>query len=294
MYSPGSGGTGYILNSGISNIVNGLGVLPGKQLNAEGTSGATEMAQLLIERYEQGKPAISTLPSDTAYDVYHGQHPGIEGKHEELRAIGYLYGAEVYMVVPEKSPIRSYADLKGKKVGIGAAGSGVAAYNMKMLSYHGIQDGDYTALPLGYSEVVEGIQNGSIDAGALGGATPIATYNELSTSTDVRILSLDEAVLQKFLSENPFYAQTVVPAGTYKGQDEEVTVAGFGGIVATHKDMDEEDIYQITKLLLENPEEVKKMHPSGNMTPETVTRTVGIPFHPGAKRYLAEIGVQVD
>lgn len=295
-YSPGSGGTNYVISAGISQQFNSSKVMPGVMLSTESANGSAEIISSLIGRYEKGAAAFGAPASDIATNVYNGTDPVVKGEHKEIRAVTWFSYAAVHIVVPEKSDIQSIADLKGKKVGVAPKGS--SPYNfMNTLLDEGyglsIED-DLKVIPLGNPEISEGLQNGSIDAGILTGFIPAPLITEISQLADVRLISFDQDILTTFTENHPYYSAIDVPAGTYKAQDEEMTIGAFETMLVTHEDVDEELVYNLTKFVMENEKDLKKIHESFEISPDKVSRGVSIPFHPGAEKYFEEKNIQTE
>jgi len=292
IYTAGSGGAAYILGGGIASIANKY--IPELNLVAEASTGSLGMVQLMDDRSKQGKGAFAVIASDGVYNGYNGQNE-FKQAYPSLRAVSFLYGAELYLVVPQDSSVKSYADLKGKRIGVGAPGSTVASLASLLIEKSGVGKDQYKALPLGYQEVVQGIKDGSIDGGFLAGAAPVAAYNELSSSEDVRIIPVDEAIAQDIVKNNPYYYQAKVKAGAYKGIDSDVPVLAFGVLILTNEKASDDLVYNLIKTLLEKHEELVAIHKTAQqMTPETVLTSIGIPIHPGAEKYYKEAGLLKD
>lgn len=292
IYTAGSGGAAYILGGGIASIANKY--IPSVNLVAEASTGSLGMVQLMDDRSKQGKGAFAVIASDGVYNGYNGQNE-FKQPYPSLRAVSFLYGAELYLVVPRDSSIKSYVDVKGKRIGVGAPGSTVATLASLIIEKSGVGKDQYKALPLGYQEVVQGIQDGSIDGGFLAGASPVAAYNELSSSEDVRIIPVDEAVAMDIVKNNPYYYQTKVQAGAYKGIDKDIPVLAFGVLILTNEKASDDIVYNLIKTLLEKHDELVAIHKTAQqMRPETVLTSIGIPIHSGAEKYYREAGLLKD
>ena len=296
LYSPDSGGTNYVISAGISQIFNSSKVMPEVLLSTESISGSTQIISSVIDRYEQGKPAFGAPASDIATYIYNGEYEPLPGEHKELRAVTWFNYAAVHVVVPEKSSIQSLADLKGKKIGVAPKGS--SPYNFMESLLRGGYDlsieKDLKAIPLGNSEINEGLQNGSIDAGILTGFIPAPLVKEISQLDSVRIISFEKDILAEFIANNPYYSAMDVKAGTYRNQDEDITIGAFETLLLTHEDVDEELVYNLTKFILENESELKKIHEAFSISPDNVSRGVEIPFHSGAEKYFKEKGISYE
>lgn len=289
VYTTGSGGSAYILGGGIASIANKY--IPDANLTAEATGGSAEEIKHLDEKRQQGKNAIAIVPSEAAYKAFNGiaeYKQALPG----LRALNFLYSAELYLVVPENSPIKTFADVKGKRIGIGAPGSAVSAIAVRVIEESGVAKDQFKPLPLGYQEVVQGIKDGSIDGGILSGSAPIAAYNELSSSTDVRIVPVDDSVAQNIIKASPYFIKTKVKSGAYKGVDSDIPVLAYGVILITHEKADEEFIYNTLKTLLDKRQELVAIHKTAEqMTSESALTSISIPLHPGAEKYYKETGI---
>lgn len=290
VYSPGSGGAAFILAGGISSIANKY--IPGTQMVAQAATGSVEMVKLVDERWAQGKDGYAVIATDGIYNAFKGQKEFKEKAYPHLRAISFIYGAEVYLVVPDNSPIKSYSDLKGKRVGIGAPGSTMSYLAITALEKYGIGPTDFKPLPLGYNEVVQGIRDGSIDAGFLAGVAPVAAYTELCSDKAVRIVPVDNDVITKVVEENPFYYRAEVKAGTYPGVDKDTPILAFGVGLLTHDKVNENTVYNLTKNLFEKHDEFVAIHGAAKqMTLKNATNGIGTPLHPGAEKYFREVGI---
>ena len=292
-YTPGAGGPVYVHTAGLSQIFNSSKIMPGVNLTTEATSGVVEGTNLLIERYEQGKPAFAAFASEALSQAVNGKLEQISGKHPELVAVAWINTTLNHVVVAEDSPIKSMADLKGKR--IGALPPGATAtnlFNVVLEEGYGIKTDEYKHIPLGYAEIQEGIQNGSLDAGVLPGGLPNPTVKELGQLHPIRILGVEEDILKGIEEKHPYFSYTKVKGGTYPGQDKDVLMADYAAVIYTHKDTDEELVYNLTKTLMESEEELKKVHPAANTNAETVMNGIDAPFHPGAEKYFKEIGIE--
>jgi len=288
LYTPGSGGTAYFLGGAICKIINKY--VPEVQLMVEATGGSAATVRFIDDRKDKGKGALGISDSKLLYLGYTGKPP-FKKAYKELRAITFLYGSGVNLVVFKKSPIKSYYDLKGKKVGLGAAGSGTSEIAMGIIEAHGLTKDKYKALWLSYKEVIEGLQDGSIDAGFVAGAYPIPALKELSARHEIRIVPVDQAVMKTILAENPYLYSETLKTGSYKGIDQDTPIVVFGTPLEAHSGMSTDLVYKITKALFEHRNELIEIHPvAKQMSLQNARKTILFPFHPGAEKYLKEAG----
>jgi TRAP transporter TAXI family solute receptor len=288
LYTPGAGGTLYFQGSALSKVVNKY--VPEVQLMVEPTGGTAAIVRLIDQKYEKKQAVVATCDSKNNDAAYRGRPPfGKEMKG--LRAITFLHGTGLNLVVDAKSPIKSYYDLKGKKVAMGAAGSGTAEIGMSVIAAHGITKSMFRPLWLGYKEVVEGIQDGSIHAGFISGVYPIPAMKELSVRKKIRVIPVDSQVLTKLVTDNPFFFAATLKAGCYNGVEVDTPILFFGSILVTHAAVDTNIIYKITKTIFEHRDELIEIHPvSKEIDIKTVTKTITFPLHPGAEKYFKEVG----
>lgn len=143
-----------------------------------------------------------------------------------------------------------------------------------------------------YRETVEGIQDGSLDGGFVGGGYPIAIYTELALTHDVRIVPIDEKILKRVIDERPYYYGTVVKAKSYKGLEQDTFIYGFASALWTLSSLSTDFVYTLLKNLFDHRADYYAIHQSAkDMTPEDAMKGIPVPFHPGAEKYLKEIGV---
>ena len=289
-YTPPAGGGAYILAAGMVSVSNKY-MAGGVKLVHEATTGTMEEVRRLMLAYSQKKDALATFGAADGWKAYKGKDE-YEGKgFPNLRAITFDQFVDLYLVVPANSPIKSYADLKGKRLGMGGPGSSVNVTALLTMEYYGITKKDFKPYYFVYKETIEGISDGSLDGGFLAGGYPMASYLELSTTHNVRIVPVEDAIAKKIIADHPGYYQSVVKAKIYKGLEQDTPILGFTGAVWTHAGSRTELIYGFLKNLFEHKEEYYTVHRDAKaLTVENATKTISVPFHPGAEKYLKEIG----
>jgi TRAP transporter TAXI family solute receptor len=162
-----------------------------------------------------------------------------------------------------------------------------------ILAEHGVAWSDITSLNATQSDSVDQLSDGSADAAFLGGAVPTSSISQAATTFDVRFLTFDESSRQKLIEKYPFFHSATIPAGTYKGLDEDFLGLNVGSMhLITSAAEDEELIYQVTKTIWEHRDEIADQHPAGKaINPANVARNTGIDYHPGAIRFYEEAGI---
>ncbi|MBP1732482.1 MAG: transporter solute receptor, family [Deltaproteobacteria bacterium] len=289
VYSPPVGGTAYTLGTGIVAVTNKY--IPDARLVHEATSGTLDMVKRMMQRDATNKPAFAIFGSPDAWRAYKGEDEYSKKAFSNLRAVVFINASDQYLVVPANSPIKSFADVKGKKIGIGGPGSTVANSAFTFLEYHGVGKKDFKPFYYNYRESVEGIQNGSLDGGFIGGGYPIAIYTELTLQHNVRIVPVDEEAMKKAIKEHPYYYRGVVKAKSYKGLENDTTIYGFTTVLWTLAGVPNDFVYKMLKNLFDHKEDYYAIHKSArDLTKEDAAKGVPLPFHPGAEKYLKEIG----
>jgi len=290
VYTPGAGGTAYMAGGAIATVMNKY--IPEVQMMVEATGGTAAMAKLMSEKAEKNQPAFGIGDSKVFYQAYAGEPPFTRAL-SSLRSVTFVHGAELCLVVPKNSPIKSYADLKGKRVGVGAAGSGTAQISVDFIAAHGVTKDMYKQLWLGYNEVAEGIQDGSIDAGFIAGTYPIPALQQLALEKDIRIIPADPAVLKKVLAANAYFYGDSLKPNSYKGVTQETPILVFGSILETETAVDADLVYKVTKTLFEKHDELMTICPQVKyMTLKNARITIATPFHQGAEKYFKETGAR--
>lgn len=290
LYTPPAGGTAYVLGTGITAVTNKY--LKDASFVHEATSGTKDMLIRMQKRAAQNKPVFALFGAPDGYLVQKGQGDYVGKQFEALRAVCFVDCSDQYLVVPGDSPIRSYADVKGKKIAVGGPGSTIANNAFLFFEKHGVKKDDFKFFFYSYKEIVEGLQNGSIDGGFLGGNYPIPAYTELSLQHSVKIVPLEAKMLDGIIAEHPYYLKRVIPAGAYKGLDKDTPIFAFSTYIWAHTGMSDDMVYNFLKNLYEHRSEYHAVHKSAekNFVLENLTMGLAVPLHPGAEKYLKEIG----
>ncbi len=290
-YSPPAGGGAYVLVAGmvmVSNKYMGNGV----RFVHEQTTGTMEMVRRLVAAESQKKDAFACFGSTDAYNAYKGRQDYSGKPITGLRAVVFNQMVHLYLAVPANSPIKSYAEIRDKRIGMGGPGSSVANAAHLTFERYGITKNDFKPFYFVYKETIEGIQNGSLDGGFLAGGYPMPSYLELSTRNDVRIVPVDKTVADKIIAEQPGYQTSIVKAKSYKGLDQDTRVMGWTNAIWTHASVSDDLVYRWLKNLFDHREDYYAVHQDAKvLTMKDYNKGVLVPFHPGAERYFKEVGV---
>lgn len=284
----GTGGVYYPMGGGLAEIINNH--MEGHSATAEVTGASVENMGLIAT----GDADIALALADTVQQGYTGTGR-FEGQQlPMLRAMAVSYANMVQIVALEGSGITSLEDLVGKRVSIGAPGSGTEVNAAAILSANGISYDDIDEQRLNFNETADALANGDIDAGFWSVGAPTSSILNLATTNDIVMIELSEAELAAAREADPVFAVTTLAGGTYEGVSEDISVIGVPNILVVSAEMSDDLVYQVTSAMFENIEELQAVHPAANETTVDFTMSASpIPLHPGAIRYYEEVGATI-
>lgn len=281
----GTGGTYYPLGGSFASIISDA---TGIETNAE-TSGASAENMTTLKA---GDAEIAFSQTDIASYAKDGKLMFEGNAVDNVQAIGTLYPETIQIVTTAKSGISTVEDLKGKKVSVGAPGSGTAANAEQILEVHGLSLDDIQKQDLSFDESTAGIQDGTIDAAFVTAGTPTGAVEGLSATEDIVIVPIAADKIAELIEAYPYYIEDEVPAGTYGLTDKVATVA-VQAMLVVKSDLSEDVVYDITKAIFENLDKVT--HAKGKLiSAENAVNGVGIDIHPGAQKYYDEKGIKAE
>jgi uncharacterized protein len=252
------------------------------------TSGASAENVRLINKKEVELALVQSDTLDFAFNAKEAFKEPLKG----MSVIATLYPEIVQVVVAAGSPVKSFADLKGKKVGVGAPGSGTEANFRQLMDAYGMKKGDVNEQYLSFSESAEAFKDKHIDAFIVTAGIPNAGIMDVSSQNEIRILDIPADVAAKLTQKYPFLAAVKVPANTYKGQTADVATVAVNAVLIVGNQLKPEMVYNLTKALFENQAELASAHAKGKeVNLKYAVQGVSIPFHPGAVKYYKEKGL---
>ena len=286
----GTGGTYYPLGGMLAQMISNKVVIDGKKLSATAETGNASVANATL--LSRGGIESAFVAADILDAAYKGIKQ-FEGKDlKNLRALGALYPEAVQIVVRSNSGINSFADIKGHSISSGSPGSGQWQLLGDLMVAHGMDRKSLSEDYSSFSQSVEKIKDGNLDASLITAGTPTASILELANYHDIKILPLTGAPIVELQKIQPYYADTILPAHTYKGQTEDVKTIAVRAIWATHAGLDDATAYNVVKALYENTDTLAKVHVKGKeIALETALESVSVPLHPGAEKYYREKGL---
>jgi len=286
-----------ILTGGQAGVYYPLGValsqIYGKSIpNAKATAQVTKASAENLNLLQAGRGELALTLADSLSDAWQGkEEAGFKTKLDKLRGLSATYSNYIQIVANADSGIRTLADLKGKRVSVGAAKSGTelnarAVFKAAGLSYDDLAKVEY--LPFG--ESVELIKNRQLDATLQSAGLGVASIRDLATSVKIVVVAVPADVVAKI--GDPAYQSSVIPAGTYEGQTADVATAVIPNFLVTHSGVSDELAYQMTKALYDNLDTMYAAHNAAKVIKrENAVKGMPVPLHPGAERYYREVGV---
>lgn len=282
-----TGGTYFPLGGGMaeiwSNNVDGL------RVTTQSSGASVENVVLLSNGEVQLMMAVNGVAADAVDSA-----GAFEGEEHDFVALGNVYPEVMQVVARADAGIETIADLAGKRVALGPPGSGTEVAAQQILQAYGINpDSDIEAFSDTFGDAAGRLRDGSVDAAFAILALPAGSIIEVATSTDIVIVDITGPELDQMLSDDPSLTALEVPAGTYPGQDEVAHTVTNWATLYGQRDLDEQQVYDIVRVLYENTGEIG--HDVANqISIDTALDGLGpVELHPGAARYYEEQGMDV-
>jgi TRAP transporter TAXI family solute receptor len=281
----GTAGVYYPLGSALTKIYGDN--IKGSKVQVQVTKASVENLNLL----QEGKGEIAFVLGDSAKDAWAGnEDAGFKNKLDKLRIIGAIYPNYVQIVASKGSNIKTLADLKGKRISVGAAKSGTELNARAVLAAAGLSYKDLGKVEyLPFAESVELIKNRQLDATLQSAGLGVASLKDLANSVEINVVAVPEDVVKKMGA--PFIPGTI-PSETYKGQTTAVSTTAIVNYLVTRKDVSDETAYQMTKLFYENLPALVAAHSAAkDIDVKNAASNPPLPLHPGATKYYKEKGL---
>ena len=256
---------------------------------------STDGSKANIESIDSGDYQLGTVQSDVMAYAWAGSRSfESNGAINSFRVVGGLYAEAVQLITMDPN-VKSVADLAGKSVSIGAPGSGTYFNAMDVLGAAGLTEADIKPQYQSFADSTDALKDGKIDAAFIVAGAPTAAITELCTTNDAYLVPIDGAVADKLMADCPFYTSYSIPAGTYKGQDADVTTVTVKATLIVTASASDDDVYNLTKAIFDNVDAIAAENGKGKeLSVENATSGMSAPFHAGAAKYYAEKGVNVE
>jgi TRAP transporter TAXI family solute receptor len=286
-----------VLTGGTSGVYYPLGValtqLYGKALPAAKTAvQATKASAENLNLLQAGRGEVAFTLGDTLNEAWKGnEEAGFKTPLKKLRTIAAIYPNYIHFLASADSGIKSLADLKGKRVSVGAPKSGTELNSRDILKAVGMSYKDLGKVEyLGYAESVELIKNRQLDATLLSSGLGVAAVRDLATAVKIVVIPIPAEVVTKI--GEAAYTTGVIPANTYTGQTSDVPTVTVQNFLVTHEGVPADTVYQMTKSMFENLDTMIASHAAAKaIKKETAAKGSPVPLHPGAEKYYKEAGL---
>ncbi|MCR4705680.1 MAG: TAXI family TRAP transporter solute-binding subunit [Lachnospiraceae bacterium] len=248
-------------------------------------------SQANVMEMEDGNAELAFCQSDVMAYAYEGKNL-FEKPVTCFSTVAALYTEQVQIVTLDPS-IQTVADLKGKKVSIGAAGSGVYFNAIDILGVYGLTETDIEPTYQSFGDSADALKDGKIDAAFVVAGAPTTAITDLATTKQVSLVALDAEHIDKLLASSPYYTKCTITKDTYNTASDIETV-GVGAVVLAKNDVPEDVIYKFVSDLFENAESQVSAHAKyGELNLDYATSITSVPYHPGAAKYFEEKGYKV-
>lgn len=211
----------------------------------------------------------------------------------KLKSVMAIYPELLTLVTRKDANINNLFELKDKRINLGNSGSGNETTALALFNEIGLKKSDLKlAGTFSASQMPDALRDNTIDGYFYMVGHPTTNIKDAANSINVKIVPIENTILDSLVKKYPYYAKGNIPADTYKGQKEEIQTFGVKAILVTNSNIHEKVVYSLVKAILENFDEFKKLHPAySNITKESLLDGLSIPLHDGAKRYYKEIGL---
>ena len=279
----GTAGTYYPIGGAMAEILNKD--IPGMNASAQSTGASVANINML----KDGSVDLAIVQNDITYYAVNGTEMFKDKKVEGLKGIATLYPETCQAVTLDNSGIKSIADLKGKKVAVGAMGSGVEANARQIMEAYGITYNDIQVQYLSFAEAASALKDGNIDVAFLTAGYPTSAVQDIASQHKVRLLPVDEDKADALIAKYPFYTKTKIPAGTYAGFDEEVPAVSVMAMLVANDKVDDKLGYEITKALFNNLDRLHAAHAAAKaILKEKALEGMSLPINAGAEKFFKE------
>lgn len=260
--------------------------------NARATAQVTRASSENLNLLQAGRGELAMTLADALSDAWKGDaEAGFPNKLDKLRGVSGTYNNYIQIVANADSGIKTLADLKGKRVSVGAAKSGTELNARAILKAAGMGYGDLAKVEyLPFGESVELMKNRQLDATLQSAGLGVASIRDLATAIKIVVLPIPADVVAKV--GDAAYQPAVIPANTYGGQTADVPTAAIPNFLVTHSGVPEDVVYRMTKAMYGNIDTLYAAHNAVRvMKRENALKGMPVPLHPGAERYYKEVGL---
>lgn len=282
-------GTYYPTGGAICRFVNQYKKESKIRCSVESTDGSLYNLNTL----KNGELDFGIVQSDIVYQASKGEGAFKDAKFPKLRSVMAIYPELLTLVTKKDANINKLLDIKDKRINLGNSGSGNETTALALFEASGIDKNDLKQIgTYSASETPDALKNNKIDGYFYMVGHPTANIKDAANSTDIKIIPIDNNILENLIDKYPYFTKGHIQAGTYRGQENDIPTFGVKAVLVTNENVNEHTVYLLVKAILENFDEFKKLHPAyENLTKESLLNGLSAPLHDGAKKYFEEVGL---
>jgi hypothetical protein len=250
-------------------------------------------SQANVQALEDGDADIAFCQSDVLTYAYNGTNLFEGAQYDDFSVVADLYQEQVQIVTCDPD-IKTVADLAGKTVSIGAAGSGVYFNAIDVLNAYDLTEDDITAVYQNFADSADSLKDGKIDAAFIVAGAPTTAITDLSTSKTAYLVSMDDEHVEKLMEASPYYAKATISADAY-GMDSDTTTVSVGAVIIANNSVSEDAIYNFLTALFDGADTNAAAHAKyAELDIDEASSITSVPYHAGAVKYFAEQGIDVE
>ena len=285
----GQTGVYYVVGQSICQLVNRDTAKTQVKCNAPSTGASVANLNAIADKQMD----MGIAQSDWQYHAYNGSSSFEGKKNDKIRAVFSLHPEPFTVMARDDSGIKTFDDLKGKRVNVGDPGSGTRATMNVILKEKGWSDKDFkVASELKPSEMASVMCDNNLDAITYNVGHPNGALKEAAASCNAHLVLVTGEAIDKLVADHSYYAKATIPGGLYKGTDNPVETFGVYATLVTSSDVEEDKVYAVVKAVFDNFDRFKRLHPAfANLKEEEMIKNaLSAPLHDGAVRYYKERG----
>lgn len=279
----GTAGVYYPLGGAMAEILNKN--IPGINACAQSTGASVANVNMIRD----GKVELALIQNDIAFYAVTGTEMFKDKKVTNMKGVATLYNETIQIVTLADKNIKTVMDLKGKRIAVGALGSGVDANARQILEIFGLTYADIRPQYLSFSEAANGLKDGNVDAAFVTAGAPTAAIQDVAAQGKVALIPLPADRVEALIKKYPFYARQTIKMNTYSGMTEDVNIVAVKAMLVISDKVDEAMAYNMTKAIYSNLDRMKASHALGaSIQKSTALEGMPIPVHAGAEKFFKE------
>lgn len=254
------------------------------RVTVSGTSGWKTDAKLM---WQKGDAEFGIVPSGDAYNILHGNQSYKKERNYIFQVYPAVPPSYLHVVAPKKANIKTYSDLKGKKLNVLTRGSLTSSVLPKLLKAIGAEPQKLFHYP--HQQAASALQQGSIDAVA--GAGVASPYQEMSHQMKVTVPNVQESSKKRMSEAIPWLSFDSIDFGKWYQGAKKSRVPAPWTVMACQQSLSDDFVYKLVKSVFNNIKLAAQIYePATQLKPELAPKTQ-VPVHPGAYKFYEEQGI---